>query len=68
MAQSKHSFFHKGTNIQKRADIVIDLKRPGNEKIAKWTQEEKKYLKEWMSAIEEVFVQFKSEILQSLNQ
>lgn len=62
MIQSKHEFFHQGVDTQKRADIVVDLKRIDNKKIAKWTPEHKQNLPEFIATCERVFASFIAEL------
>lgn len=67
MAQSKHEYFHKGVNIQKRPDITINLKRPEVEKMAKWTTDQKKHLPAFIRTCEAVFEAFINELKQQGN-
>lgn len=66
-AQSKHEYFHKGVNLQKRPDIVIDLKRPSRETMAKWTPEQKKHLPAFIKTCEAVFAAFINELKEQTN-
>lgn len=67
LAQSKHEFFHKGVDAQKRPDIVIDLKRPSPEKMMEWSPEEKKDLPEFIATCERVFERFIGELKTQIN-
>ncbi len=55
MGQSKSSFYHKGTENQKTADIIMDLRRPHDKEVTKWTKEQKDECKEWLSLCERIF-------------
>lgn len=61
MVQAKHQYFHKG-EAQKRADITVDLRRLDKKKIAKWTTEERKHLKDFIISFEASFNAFKTEL------
>jgi hypothetical protein len=61
-AQSKHEYFHKGFDNQKRPDIVIDLRRPSADTMAKWTPEQKKHLPAFIKTCEAVFAAFVTEL------
>jgi len=63
MASTKHQYFNKGVNEQKRADITIDLRRPDKKQIATWTPQERKEVNEWLKMVEKVFKAFKEEIV-----
>lgn len=67
-AQSKHEYFHKGFNNQKRPDIVIDLRRPSKETIEKWTPEQKKNIPAFIKTCEAVFSAFINELKQDTNE
>lgn len=67
-AQTKHEYFHKGLNLQKRPDIVIDLKRPSAETMSKWTADQKKHLPAFIKTCEAVFEAFIKEIKQDANE
>ena len=41
MVEIKREFFVKGVDNQKRPDIRFHIKRPQNNKIEKWTDDEK---------------------------
>ena len=58
MIKSKHEYFHKGADNQKRPDIVMDSKRPSSEKIAKWSEEEKVELVSFIANCQRVFAAF----------
>lgn len=58
MAQSKHQYFHKGDRNQKRASIVVDLRRPDLKKLDTWTLEERAVLSEWIKNCESSFNNF----------
>ncbi len=64
--QSKHQFYHKGVDNQKRADITIDLKRLDKTKIAQWTPDQKKDLESFINRADKIFTVFKNEILDAI--
>lgn len=68
MGQSKHEYFHKGTDNQKRPDIVMDLKRPSAEKMAEWSQAEKAGLLNFIDTCQRVFAAFINELNQHTNE
>lgn len=63
MAQSKHQFYHKGADTQKRADITVDLRRPDTREIRTWTDEQRREMMQWLAICERAFAAFKQEIL-----
>jgi hypothetical protein len=64
--QTKHQFYHKGTDNQKRADITIDLKRLDKEKMKGWTVEQKIMAKSFIERVSGIFEVFKNEILEAI--
>jgi hypothetical protein len=66
-AQSKHEYFHNGFRNQKRPDIVIDLRRPSAETMAKWSADQKKHLPAFIKTCEAVFAAFINELKDSTN-
>ena len=66
--QTVQSFFHSGVVNQKSPDIVINLKRIGEEKLSKWSKAEKKEALKWMKMCNKVFTAFEKEIQDSLKQ
>lgn len=58
MTKSKHQYFHKGIGNQKRASIVVDLRRPPLKKMDKWTAEERATLADWIKECERSFGNF----------
>lgn len=67
MIKSKHEYYHKNVDTQKRPDIVVDLKRPPVDTMAKWTPEQKKHLPAFIKSCEEVFATFIQELKQQTN-
>lgn len=68
MAQSKHEYFHKGADNQKKADIVINLKRPSSEKMKDWLLDEKADLPDFIATCERVFAAFINELKSGIHQ
>ncbi len=66
--QSKHEYFHKGCDIQHRPDIVVDLRRPPAEKMAKWSHEEKASLDDFIATCQRAFAAFINELKQQTNE
>lgn len=63
MAQSKHQFYRKGPDNQRKSDITIDLRRLDPAIIIKWSAEEKKNLVEFMEMADASYQAFKQVIL-----
>lgn len=61
-AQSKHQFYHKGVDIQKRADVTVDLRRPTAKQIKKWSVSERLLLLAFINNCRTVFDAFEKEI------
>lgn len=59
-------YFHKGVNLQKKADILIDLRRPDSKKIKNWTVEQKLLATAWLNDIKSKFADFENELLKTL--
>jgi len=66
MTQIKHQFYRTGVDNQKKADIIIDLKRLDKEKMKEWTVEQKLFAKSFMNKMERQFEIFKNEILEAV--
>jgi vacuolar-type H+-ATPase subunit I/STV1 len=63
MAQSKHEYFHLGVTNQTRPDITVELKRADRKMMARWTDQQRRGLIEFLKDCEQSFAAFKGEIL-----
>mgnify|MGYP001616830565 CR=1 FL=1 len=67
MVKVKHEYFQKGSDNQKRPNIVMDLRRPTAEKMQKWTDQEKEYLHNFIATCESVFGVFIKQLKKQIN-
>jgi hypothetical protein len=67
MARITGKFYRNGTDNQKAADIIVDLKRPNKFRLTTWSPEQKIEALRWMGAQEKIFEAFKSQIVESIN-
>jgi hypothetical protein len=65
MERAKHEFFRNGAEVQKTADIIVDLKRVEKKTIEKWTPAQRQLAADWLNEVERSFRIFKSEILKA---
>lgn len=65
--QSKHEYFHKGVDTQHRPDIVVDLRRPPVDKMAKWSRDERASLDDFIATCQRAFAAFINELTQQTN-
>jgi len=61
-------FFHKGVNSQKRADFIMDLRRPESKVINRWSLSEKIVALAFVEECESKFMDFKNELKKTLQQ
>lgn len=59
-------FYHKGINVQKSADIIIDLKRPDIEKLKAWSLSERITALAFLNEAKSKFESFVSEAKKAL--
>jgi hypothetical protein len=64
-AQTKHEFYHRGTDNQKRSDISIDMRRPSKEQMKLWSVRSKIGLRAWLTDIDKSYKAFRKEIMDS---
>jgi hypothetical protein len=67
MARITGKFYRNGTDNQKAADIIVDLKRPNKFRLTTWSPEQKAEALKWICCQEEIFNAFKSQIVESIN-
>ena len=63
MRASQRKFFRKGVEIQKKADITIDIRRPDKEVMKRWTEEQKVEAREFAVESLNGFKNFVAEII-----
>ncbi len=61
-------FFRKGINVQKRADIIIDLRKPDSKIIHKWSLSQKLLALAFLEDCDNKFKDFKNDLKKTLNQ
>lgn len=66
MARITGKFFRNGVDNQKRADLIVDLKRPDHRYLVAWSPEQKKEVLTWIRGQEKIFEAFKGQIIDSL--
>lgn len=63
MEGEKYMFFRTGETLNKKPDLVVDLKWTKIKDIQKWTPEQRRLAANWLKNVERAFNRYKNEIL-----